>query len=80
VNRIEERDAGTLEEFLSARSAVLTLATTTCENCALWTTELGAARDTGDVFPDTRFGKLSLDRPGLVSETLRSATPTRPGG
>lgn len=67
MSRIEILDATTWEDFLAADSAVLILAKTTCENCARWADELEEELADPSVFPTVRFGKLYLDRPGLIS-------------
>ncbi len=71
--RIETITKDNWEDFLAADSAVLILATTTCENCARWSVELEAAFVEEDFFPTTRFGKLFLDQPGLIA--FKKANP-----
>jgi hypothetical protein len=65
--RLEILDGTTLDEFLAAPAAVLILAKTTCEHCKQWSEELAIHLDEGGAWPGVRFGKLYLDRPGLVA-------------
>jgi hypothetical protein len=63
----------TWKEFLAAPLAVLMLAKSDCERCAAWTEELNAFLGTADAPPDVRFGKLYLDKPGLIE--FKKANP-----
>jgi hypothetical protein len=62
---ILERD--TWEAFLRSPVAVLVLAKTDCEHCAKWSEELTAFLAADQTFPNVRFGKLYLDKPGLFA-------------
>ncbi len=64
--RIETIDGTNWREFVAAPRAVLILAKTTCQHCADWSTELGAFLEGDTRFADVRFGKMYLDRPGLI--------------
>jgi hypothetical protein len=64
--RLETIDGSNWREFLAAPRAVLILAKTTCAACAAWSDELGAFLDGDGRFADVRFGKMYLDRPGLI--------------
>ena len=64
--RLETVDGSNWREFLAAPRAVLILAKTTCQHCADWSAELGAFLDTDTRFAEIRFGKMYLDRPGLI--------------
>jgi len=64
--RLETIDGSNWREFLAAPRAVLILAKTTCQHCADWTTELGAFLEADTRLGDVRFGKMYLDRPGLI--------------
>ncbi len=64
--RLETIDGTNWREFVAAPRAVLILAKTTCQHCADWSTELSAFLDSDPRFADVRFGKMYLDRPGLI--------------
>ena len=73
MSRVEVLDPSTLDDFLAADIAVLILAKTTCTNCAKWSEELEAKLAEEDPFPQVRFGKLYLDKPGLIK--FKKANP-----
>lgn len=73
MSRIEVLDAKSWEDLLAADVAVLILAKTTCPKCTEWTAELDAALGQEEVLPDIRFGKLFLDKPGLIA--FKKANP-----
>lgn len=54
------------KEFLASPVAVLMLAKTDCGSCAAWTEELNAFLASGEAPEGVRFGKLYLDKPGLI--------------
>jgi hypothetical protein len=65
--RLEIIDGSNWREFLAAPRAVLILAKTTCAACAAWSDELTSALDAAEPrLADVRFGKMFLDRPGLI--------------
>jgi hypothetical protein len=66
-DRLETLDGTTLDEFLAAPAAVLILAKTTCEHCRQWGEELDRQLGDDQWWPGVRFGKVYLDRPGLVA-------------
>lgn len=67
MSRLEALDAKNLAEFLSAPAAVLMLGKSDCEACARWTDELSEFLARDEEWRDVRFGKLLLDRGGLVA-------------
>jgi hypothetical protein len=67
VSRLETVDGTNWEEFVRAPVAVLMLGKTDCEACARWAEELSQFLESDREFEQVRFGKLQLDRPGLVS-------------
>lgn len=64
--RLEAVDAKNWREFVAAPLSVLMLGKSDCEACAAWTAELTAFLAGDDEWKDVRFGKILLDRPGLV--------------
>ena len=73
MSRIEMLDGKNLQEFIDSKTAVLILAKTTCENCAQWSDELTAALADDEEFSTVRFGKVFLDKPGLIN--FKKANP-----
>jgi hypothetical protein len=65
--RLELLDGQTWQEFLASPAAVLMLGKSDCAACAEWTAELERFLEADQRFRDVRFGKLLLDKPGLVS-------------
>ena len=65
--RLETIDGSNWEAFVAAPVAVLMIGKSDCEACNAWTEELRALLAADDRFGDVRFGKLLLDKPGLVS-------------
>lgn len=61
------------KEFLASPVAVLMLSKTDCNACAAWTEELGAFLAGDDVPEGVRFGKLYLDKPGMIE--FKKANP-----
>ena len=66
MSRLEIIDGSNWREFVAAPRAVLILAKTTCQACAAWSEELGAFLGDSSSYPDVRFGKMYLDKPGLA--------------
>ena len=64
--QLEVIDRENWREFLAAPAAVLMLGKTDCESCRKWTVELTAFLDSDESWNHVRFGKLELDRRGLV--------------
>ncbi|MBI3770227.1 MAG: hypothetical protein HY271_17275 [Deltaproteobacteria bacterium] len=67
MGRLEHIDGGNWEEFLRAPVAVLMLGKSDCEACAGWTDELTRFLDTDRKWTHVRFGKMLLDKGGLVA-------------
>lgn len=64
--RLEAIDGGNWEAFVGAPWAVLMLGKSDCAHCAEFTEELHAFLAADRVYADVRFGKMLLDRGGLV--------------
>ena len=64
---LEAIDAGNWEEFLRAPVAVLMLGKSDCPACAAWTDELTLFLATDSEWSNVRFGKMLLDKGGLVA-------------
>jgi hypothetical protein len=67
VDRLETLDGTTWEGFLAAPWSVLMLGKSDCDHCAEYTQELHAFLAADRTYADVRFGKILLDRGGLVS-------------
>jgi hypothetical protein len=65
--RLELLDGSNWQEFLASPAAVLMLGKSDCAACAEWTAELERFLEADGRFGHVRFGKLLLDKPGLVS-------------
>jgi hypothetical protein len=66
-DRLEKIDGTNWEAFLAAPAAVLMIGKSDCEACATWTTELESFLASDERWRHVRFGKLLLDKPGLIS-------------
>jgi hypothetical protein len=67
MTRLEAIDGSTWETFVAAPWSVLMLGKSDCEHCAEYTDELGRFLADDTAYADVRFGKILLDRGGLVS-------------
>ncbi len=67
TKRLEQIDGGNWRDFLQAPVAVLMLGKSDCDHCNEYTQELHEFLATDQVYGDIRFGKILLDRGGLVS-------------
>jgi hypothetical protein len=67
MSRLEALDGKSWEPFLAAPAAVLMLGKSDCAACAEWTAEIERFLETDTRWQHVRFGKLLLDKPGLVS-------------
>ena len=67
MDRLEAIDGTTWEAFLAAPWSVLMLGKSDCDHCNEYTQELHEFLATDQVYGDIRFGKILLDRGGLVS-------------
>jgi hypothetical protein len=66
MTRLEAIDGTTWEGLLAAPWAVLMLGKSDCEHCAEYTEELNGLLAADTTYADVRFGKILLDRGGLV--------------
>ncbi len=66
MSRLEQVDGKSWRGLVQAPVAVLMLGKTDCESCARWTAELETFLASDTEFRDVRFGKMLLDRGGLV--------------
>ncbi len=73
MSRLEMLEPSTWEAFVGAPASVLMLGKSDCPACNQWTTELEAFLETDAEWPDVRFGKLLLDRPGWIG--FKKANP-----
>lgn len=68
ASRLELLDGESWQAFVAAPLAVLVLGKTDCPACREWGDALTARLGDDPTFwPDVRFGKMLLDRPGLAS-------------
>ncbi len=67
MSRLEALDGTNWEGFLAAPAAFLMLGKSDCVACQQWTEDLLAFLASDQEWQDVRFGKLLLDRPGLIS-------------
>jgi len=72
-NRLELLDAKSWDSFLAAPAAVLMLGKSDCPACAEWTSELEGFLANDERFRHVRFGKLLLDKGGLIA--FKRASP-----
>ena len=73
MSRLEIIDRDNWEEFLSSPAAMLMLGKTDCPACKAWTAELETFLSDDQQWTQVRFGKLELDRPGLIQ--FKKANP-----
>jgi hypothetical protein len=66
MDRLEAIDGSNWESFLGSPWSVLMLGKSDCEHCAEFTEELHAFLAADRAYADVRFGKMLLDRGGLV--------------
>lgn len=67
MSRFEEIDGTNWQEFIAAPLAVLVLAKSDCPHCHAWAEELEPWLADPGRWPEVRFGRVLLDRPGLAS-------------
>lgn len=65
--RLEAIDGSSWEAFVAAPAAVLMIGKSDCEACSAWSEELRALLASDERWAHVRFGKLLLDKPGLVA-------------
>ena len=66
AGRLEAVDNKNWREFVAAPKSVLMLGKSDCAACAEWTAELEQFLATDEEWKDVRFGKMLLDKPGLI--------------
>jgi len=66
MSRLESIDSSNLEGLIKSPYAVLVLAKTGCPACQSWGDELTSYLDDPEKWPQVRFGKALLDKPGLA--------------
>jgi hypothetical protein len=66
TSRLEAVDASNWRDFVGAPRAVLMLGKSDCAACAAWTEELQAFLAADSEWTDVRFGKMLIDKGGLV--------------
>jgi hypothetical protein len=66
MDRLEAIDGATWEGLVAAPWSVLVLGTSDCEHCNEYTEALHAFLAADQAYGDVRFGKILLDRGGLV--------------
>lgn len=64
--QLETIDAGNWREFVDAPRAVMVIGKSDCEACAAWSDELSQFLASDTEWSGVRFGKLLVDRGGLV--------------
>ena len=73
MSRLEQLEGERWKDLTAAPVAVLMLGKSTCAACNAFTEELEAALGRAGFWPEVRFGKMLLDRPGLAS--FKRASP-----
>lgn len=73
VAKLEKLEGDAWQDFTKAPVAVLMLGKSDCAACNEWTAELETLLAADDRFAGVRFGKILLDRPGLIS--FKKANP-----
>lgn len=63
---LETIDAGNWREFVDAQRAVMVIGKSDCAACAAWSDELTQFLASDSEWTGVRFGKLLIDRGGLV--------------
>jgi len=66
MSTLEQIDGRNWEEFLQAPVAVLMIGKSDCPACGAWTDELVTFLEVDREFPQVRFGKIVLDKGGLI--------------
>jgi hypothetical protein len=66
MERLEAIDGTTWEGLLAAPWSVLMLGKSDCDHCGEYTEELHAFLAADTAYTDVRFGKILLDRGGLI--------------
>ncbi|HJQ84395.1 MAG TPA: hypothetical protein VKA21_09990 [Candidatus Binatia bacterium] len=71
--RLETVDGGNWREFVAAPVAVLMIGKSDCAACAAWTTELEEFLAGDTEWKNVRFGKMLVDKGGLIE--FKRASP-----
>ena len=64
--RLETVDGGSWRQFIASPLAVLVIGKSDCPACAAWSEELERFLSADAAWPDVRFGKMLLDKGGLI--------------
>jgi len=64
--RLETIDGGNWRDFVAAPAAVLLIGKSSCPVCQTYVSERGDALAVADAWTGVRFGKVELDRGGLI--------------
>ena len=64
--RLETIGRENWKDFVNLPVSVLILGKTDCPACKVWTEELSEFLEKDEEFSEIRFGKIELDRPGLI--------------
>ena len=73
TGRLESIDGGNWREFVAAPVAVLAIGKSDCAACQTWSAELEDMLADPAAWPGVRFGKMVLDRGGLID--FKRASP-----
>jgi hypothetical protein len=73
MSRLEVVDGANWREFVTAPVALLVVGKSDCGACATWAAELEGFLDTDAEWPHVRFGKMFVDKPGLIE--FKRASP-----
>jgi len=71
--RLEKVDGGNWREFVAAPVAVLVIGKSDCAACAAWSEELEKFLADETEWADVRFGKMLVDKGGLID--FKRASP-----
>jgi hypothetical protein len=63
---LETVDGGNWREFIASPRAVLMIGKSDCPACGAWTEELNGFLGSDGKWTDVRFGKMLLDKGGLI--------------
>jgi hypothetical protein len=70
---LETVDGGNWREFIASPRAVLVIGKSDCPACGAWSEELTQFLATDTAWTDVRFGKMLLDKGGLID--FKRASP-----
>jgi hypothetical protein len=72
-SRLEAVDGGNWRDFIAAPVAVLMIGKSDCGACSAWTAELEQFLANDEEWKHVRFGKMLVDKPGLIE--FKRASP-----